>query len=241
MVVQLLPLHRPPLLLHSVQERLKEFISSNQLNGGDPLPPEGELARQLGVSRNSIREAIKGLESVGVVETKRGVGVFVSEFSFGPLLDHLPYGLRGDLRDVEEFLAVRKALEVTMIEEVVRLIGGETIDELDRILDAMKAKAEKGAGFPAEDERFHHLLFACLGNRVLDRLISVFWQAFHKATSFFDMNNHDPMETYRDHAAIVAALKRRDATRAKEAMALHYRGIAAVISSNKNQATKQGE
>ena len=101
-VRQLKPLRRPPSLHVTVQGSLRGYIEDNQLKAGDPLPPEAILAQQLGVSRNSVREAIKALESVGVLETRRGIGVFVKAFSFQPLLDNLAYGLGDTLRDVEE-------------------------------------------------------------------------------------------------------------------------------------------
>ena len=87
------PLKRPPPLHVSVRESLRRHIDENRLEAGDPLPPEGDLAQQLGVSRNSVREAIKALESLGVLEMRRGVGVFVKAFSFEPLLENLTYGL----------------------------------------------------------------------------------------------------------------------------------------------------
>jgi len=220
-------------LLHlSVQDRLKDYIAANELGCGDPLPPEGELAKRLGVSRTSVREAVKGLESVGVVESRRGIGVFVAEFSFGPLLDHLPYGFNGSLRDVAELMEVRKTLEVALIERVLDIIPTERLVELDGVLEAMHARAEQGEGFPEADEIFHSRLFACLENRILDRLIAVFWQAFHKATRFFDMQNQDPMTTYRDHVEIVAAVRAGDAPRARLALETHYHGIGTLIALN---------
>ncbi|TIT84305.1 MAG: FadR family transcriptional regulator, partial [Mesorhizobium sp.] len=88
------PLNRPPLLHVTVQESLRNYIEANRLKAGDALPPETFLAQQLGVGRNSVREAIKALESIGILETRRGIGVFVKEFSFKPLLDNLAYGLQ---------------------------------------------------------------------------------------------------------------------------------------------------
>lgn len=224
----------PPktLLHHSVQDRLKDYIATNRLICGNPLPPEAELARRLGVSRNSVREAVKGLESLGIVETRRGIGVFVAEFSFGPLLDHLPYGFNGSLRDVAELLEVRKTLEVALIERVLDIIPQDRLAALDHALEAMREKAERNEGFPEADEQFHTELFACLGNRILDRLIVVFWQAFHKATRFFDMQNQNPMSTYNDHLEIVAAIRARDAARARKALESHYRGIATLLELN---------
>ena len=126
---------RPPLLHVSVQDSLKQFIGDNGLVGGDALPPEGALARELGVGRNSVREAIKALESVGVLETRRGIGVFVRDFSFDPLLEHLPYGIGRELRDVEDVLEIRRTLELGLIEKAVAAIGPEDLAALRAVLD----------------------------------------------------------------------------------------------------------
>jgi len=117
------PLTRAPLLHVSVQESLRAYVHDNGLAPGTLLPAEGELAAQLGVSRNSLREGIKALESLGILETRRGIGVFVKAFSFEPLLANLAYGLGGALREVEEVLEIRRVLEVGLIGKTIELIG----------------------------------------------------------------------------------------------------------------------
>jgi DNA-binding FadR family transcriptional regulator len=135
------PLTRPPSLHVTVQESLRSYIEDNQLKPGDPLPPESFLGQQLGVSRNSVREAIKALESLGILETRRGVGVFVKEFSFQPLLDNLAYGLGGALRDVEELRELRRVLETGLIHKTVEMIGDEDLAALRRITERMRQRA----------------------------------------------------------------------------------------------------
>lgn len=222
---------RAPLLHVSVQDSLKQFIIDNGLAAGDPLPAESLLARELGVGRNSVREAIKALESVGVLETRRGIGVFVREFSFDPILDHLPYGLGRELRDVEDVLEIRRTLELGLIEKCVATIGADDLAALRRVLDTMRAKAERGETFAAEDQQFHALLFRGLGNRVLIRLLEIFWQAFHKASGFFALDNPDPVATWRDHEALFDAVAARDPVQARERLEAHYRGINRVLSA----------
>ena len=107
-------LARAPLLHHSVQEALKEYVVENGFKPGDALPAEAELARQLGVSRTSVREAVKALETIGILESRRGSGVYVGAFSFDPLLESLPYGLMIDTRAVHELLDLRCTLEVAL-------------------------------------------------------------------------------------------------------------------------------
>ena len=68
---------RTEAIFRAAQERIKQYIVDNALRPGDPLPTEFDLSRSLGISRNSLREALKALETIGVVETRHGLGSFV--------------------------------------------------------------------------------------------------------------------------------------------------------------------
>ncbi len=233
------PLRRAPLLHVTVQESLKQYIEDNQLKAGDPLPPETFLAQQLGVGRNSMREAIKALESLGILETRRGIGVFVKEFSFKPLLDNLAYGLQDSLRDVEELREIRRVLETGLIGRTVEMIGAADLAELRLQTARMKQRAERNESFALEDQRFHQLLFRCQNNRMLSRLIDIFWIAFNKASDFNNLDNPNPLDTWRDHHEIVEAIANKDVEQARSRLDAHYLGIQQVIASNRadNQAT----
>lgn len=231
------PLKRAPLLHVSVQESLRSYIDDNGLKAGAPLPPEGELALQLGVSRNSVREGIKALESVGVLESRRGIGVFVKAFSFEPLLDNLAYGLGGALKQIEEVITIRRTLEVGLIDKTLELIGPDDIRELRETVDKMRVHAERGESFPDEDRQFHQLLFRCQDNEVLLGLLEVFWLAFYKASDFVNLDNADPMQTWRDHAAIVDAVEVGDLAGVKDRLDKHYEGINRVIAHNKTNSS----
>lgn len=236
-VTSIKPLDRPPLLHVSVQESLKSYIADNQLGPGTALPPESFLGQQLGVSRNSVREAIKALESVGILETRRGIGVFVKAFSFAPLLDNLAYGLGGALREVEEVLEIRRVLEVGLIAKTVALIGEDDIEELRRTVEQMRLAAERNQSFAAEDQRFHNLLFRCQDNRMLTSLIDVFWLAFYKASDFVNLANIDPIVTWQDHYDIYAAVAARDVEAARSRLDQHYDGIARLLATRKTAPT----
>lgn len=227
------PLTRPPSLHATVQETLRSYIEDNGLKAGEPLPPETFLAQRLGVSRNSVREAIKALESLGILETRRGVGVFVKEFSFQPLLDNLAYGLGGGLRDIEELCEIRRVLETGLIAKTIEMIPEEDIAELRATAERMRQRALKGESFAEEDQRFHELLFRCQGNRMLAALIGIFWSAFYKVSGFASLANSDPMATWHDHHEIAEAVAARDVERARAHLDEHYQGIMQVIEKNR--------
>jgi DNA-binding FadR family transcriptional regulator len=231
------PLERPPLLHVSVQESLRNYIEDNNLAAGAPLPPETFLAQQLGVGRNSVREAIKALESLGILETRRGVGVFVKEFSFAPLLDNLAYGLQASLRDVEELREIRRVLETGLIDRTIEMIGEEDLAELRQVTDRMRQKAERGESFAEDDQRFHQLLFRCQNNQMLSSLIDIFWTAFYKASGFANLTNPTPLDTWRDHHEIVEAVAAKDVEAARRRLGEHYSGIQKVIAANRSGET----
>ncbi|WP_440412657.1 FadR/GntR family transcriptional regulator [Neorhizobium petrolearium] len=227
------PLERPPLLHVSVQESLRSYIEDNNLTAGAALPPETFLAQQLGVGRNSVREAIKALESVGILETRRGIGVFVKEFSFAPLLDNLAYGLQASLRDVEELLEIRRVLETGLIDKTIQMISEDDVAELRRLTDRMCQRAERGESFAEEDQQFHQLLFRCQNNKMLSTLIDIFWSAFYKASGFANLASPTPLATWRDHHEIVEAIAARDIGAARKRLSDHYSGIVRVIAKNR--------
>ncbi|HUH78154.1 MAG TPA: FadR/GntR family transcriptional regulator [Devosia sp.] len=231
-------LSRAPLLHVTVQESLKDYIEANALKAGDPLPPETFLAQQLGVGRNSMREAIKSLESLGILETRRGIGVFVKEFSFKPLLDNLAYGLQDSLRDVEELREIRRVLETGLIDKTIEMVSPDDLAKLRKVTAQMKKRAERNESFALEDQEFHQLLFRCQNNHMLSALIDIFWVAFNKASNFNNLDNPNPLDTWRDHHEIVEAVANKNVEQARRRLDDHYRGIQQVIASNRVDAAK---
>ena len=225
------PLKRAPLLHHEVQSAIRDYIERHRLVANDPLPSEGELARALAVSRSSVREAVKSLESMGILETRRGSGVFVRAFSFEPLLNNLPYGLMEGADALADLLEVRGILELAMIATAIERLDEVQARALDATLAGMRSKAERGESFPAEDREFHRTLFQKVDNAVLLGLIDVFWLAARKASQHKNLADPRPMSTYRDHVAIAEAVKAGRVDGAREALDRHYAGINERIES----------
>jgi DNA-binding FadR family transcriptional regulator len=222
------PVNRPPSLTESVQQVIRDFISENQLKSGDALTPETQLTKQLGVSRNAIREAVKALEMTGIIEVRRGSGLFVGDFSLDPLLESLPFGLMNDLRDLRELLEIRMVLEVGMVEQVIEKCTEKQITGLRATLESMGKQANAGKPFPEEDREFHKVLFKNINNQTLLKLLDIFWKAYNSASQFDDIEDYDPMKTYRDHVSILDAVEAGDVDAAKTALANHYTGLGSL-------------
>jgi DNA-binding FadR family transcriptional regulator len=216
-------LERSPSLLHRVQEEVKGYILVNGLGPGDALPPEGELAKQLSISRNTVREAVKSLEGLGIVEARPGSGLFVKSFSFDAIIDNLPYGLLFDAKSVTDFIEVRAHLEYGMVERVIRETTPEQLEALRAIVEEMRRAAEAGQYDAAGDRAFHAALYQNLGNPVLLRVLDLFWLVVRRASELAQViEPADPLETARSHERILEALERRSAEEMRDAFHHHY-------------------
>ena len=219
-------LERSPSVFDAVQDALKAHIVEQRLRPGDMLEPEGRIAERLGVSRVSVREAVKALSSLGILESRRGSGVFVREFSFDAVLDALPYGLLTEVRRLEEVLEIRRLLEAGLIDRVVATIAAERLSELRAIVARMWTHVDDPDALAADDRAFHRALLADLGNETVLKLLDVFWRAFRTAVERVDLRTDEPERTILDHAAIVEAVGAGDAEGARGALERHYHGIA---------------
>jgi len=229
-------LKRPQLLYQAVQEEVKSYIIEHGLVPGDALPPETELAEQLGVSRNSVREAVKSLETLGIVEAKTGAGLFVRNFSFDPLLENLAYGLMFDLQDLADILEVRFHIEHSMIDQAVAMVTDEQLTELRKILQRMANALEQVELYAEEDRLFHRTLWTNVKNRTVGKIVDIFWTVFAQAQQRAAVPaNPDHEAIHQWHVAIVDALESGDTEAARVAMVRHYGNIQTLLDAMRVQ------
>ncbi|WP_219412580.1 FadR/GntR family transcriptional regulator [Pseudonocardia nigra] len=213
------------LIYLEAQARLRDFITEAGLGPGDRLPPEATLAAQLGVSRLSLREATRSLQTLGVIEARRGNGLFVSAFSFRPLIEQLPYGLAASGTALEEILTAREAMEVGLMPAVARRNPQPELAECARLADAMTALESRGESIAEVDKQFHLLLYRALGNPLVDNLIEVFWELFTRLGDAIPVPPEGGRGTV--HLQIIRALQKRDAEASIAAMQQHFDDIRA--------------
>jgi DNA-binding FadR family transcriptional regulator len=220
-------LTRGPLLNRVIQDQIKQYIMDNRLGSGDLLPPEGQLAADLGVSRGSVREAIKALESLGIVEVRHGDGVRVRAFNFDSTFDLLSYGLIFDPTRVTEILQIRIWLEVAAVTDAIPLISDDELAQMAALLDQWEEKAAHGEDASAEDRKFHRMLYTPLGNKSLIGLIDIFWVIYHSLAIQSLGMDRQPVATVAAHRDLLAAVKARDTALAAQRMREHFRNLEA--------------
>ncbi len=214
-----------------IQDEIKKIITDNNLRPGDFLPPEGQIASALGVSRGSVRETVKSMESLGIVEAKHGEGIRVREFNFDAILGFLSYGLVFQPSRVSEILQTREWLEEAAIIPAAASISEEQLDALDALLLRWEAKVKAGRPGGEEDREFHRRLYAPLENGSLISLIDVFWVVYNSLETVTIQADADPSLTVRNHRDIYNALRRRDAALAQKCLNRHFRNIEQRIRS----------
>lgn len=208
-------------LYRRAQRLLKDYITDHRLGPGDPLPPEAELAEEFGMSRLSLREAIKGLETVGVLHARHGGRIYVSEFSFAPILDNLPYSLQFSGQGLRDLLELRESLEEGLMPRTRRAIRPQDARELRILAEAMRDVADDNE-LASIDRQFHIRLYEPLGNHLVVEMIDLFWTAFHRLDTQQRERRPKGGSLAELHLGIVDALERGDDSEAIAAMTRHF-------------------
>ncbi|MFX4271818.1 FadR/GntR family transcriptional regulator [Propionibacteriaceae bacterium Y1685] len=212
-----------------VVDAVKELISSGALGPGDRLPIEKELAAEFGVSRGSLREAIRALAVIGILETRQGAGTFVTDLSPAPLLEPMSFWVALQAgRDVHDVHVVRRALEVEAAGTAAQFWDGDLTAEAGSVLSDAAAAIEQRdhTGAMEADRAFHAVIARASRNPVLAALTETMSAPTQRARLWVSVHEAGRLDaTHREHLAILAALGTGDSFRARTAMATHLYGV----------------
>ncbi len=161
-------------VLQSVINRITDAIKSGELRPGDKMPPEVELAESLGVARSSVREAIKILSYLGVLESKRSEGTFVCRGYSESMIDPMVYGIFLNQESVENLMGLREMTEAGMMKLAIEHHEESELQELEEILENMKNASKKEhnrvSAFFREDDKFHDKIAEMGKNPMADKI-----------------------------------------------------------------------
>jgi GntR family transcriptional regulator, transcriptional repressor for pyruvate dehydrogenase complex len=216
---------------------VKRMLSSRRLRPGDRLPIEKDLAAELQVSRGSLREGVRALSTMGILETRQGAGTFVTRLEPSALLSAMEFwvGLQDGER-ANQVHTVRRALETEAAAAAAICIGGERLDAAERILErahaAIHAEPIDHTAAMQCDVEFHRLIAEASANHVLSALIETvstntirgrMWRSIH--------DNEGLLATHREHLGILEALQRHDVDRARTRMANHLYAVEDYVTA----------
>lgn len=216
------------LLMHEVSEGIKRYILDNGLRPGDVLPTENELCEALDASRSSVREAVKTLDVLDIVEVRRGHGTYVGRLGLSALVESLTF--RGmldrddDMQLMLELADIRELFERGMADRIVAALDSADLDALAALVDDMKASGGgDGTGFVEADRAFHALLVAPLGNELIGQLSAAFWDVYIVVAPLLTgISRAEEVETVHHHHRIVEAARDRDVAAFAAAVSDHY-------------------
>jgi GntR family transcriptional repressor for pyruvate dehydrogenase complex len=200
-----------------------------KLKPGDKLPSERELAEMLQVSRSSIRDAIRGLELMGLVEPRQGAGTIVRGLSAESLLNPFANALKHRQELVGELLDFRKMLEPPLAARAATHASPDEISEMEEILQRQEEKLSDGEAAIAEDAEFHYSVALASGNSVVLKLIDMVMDLLRDTRERSLQLLGRPQKSLAGHRRILAAIKRHDAEAAKAAMRRHIEDIEEIV------------
>jgi DNA-binding FadR family transcriptional regulator len=212
---------RGPALYKAIRDYIKQYILEHDLKPGDALPPEGQLVEDLGVGRSSVREAVKSLQYVGIIDVRHGNGLYVRELNFDPMLEAFIFGMQFDPNTLAELLQIRTWLEAAVIGDAVGHLGEADLIKLDAILQKWEERVQTGEEYSDLDESFHQIIYGVLNNQTMMKLFSAFWVSF---TSLDQEITHDtdPEDVLRFHRAILDAIRTRDPNVTRQQLSQHF-------------------
>jgi GntR family transcriptional repressor for pyruvate dehydrogenase complex len=213
-----------------IAARLIDLITERQLKAGDRLPPERELAATMGVSRSSLREALRALAMLGVAEMRQGDGTYLTALRPDTLMR--PVGLVLALSDsgLEELFEARKLVEPGLAALAAGRIDDEEAAELCRLAQSSPAVLDDAEAFMWADIELHARIARAASNVVLERLLDSI--AGMGIASRRRTGRLAPVreQSARDHREIAAAIAARDADAAHAAMLRHLENVERAVT-----------
>jgi GntR family transcriptional repressor for pyruvate dehydrogenase complex len=228
-------------LTEAAFEKLISHVVSGDWKAGDRIPPERELCQQLGIARTSLREALKAMELIGMLDSRVGDGTFVcerSEFLSRPLLwaftgnDHL------ELRDIME---ARTLLEEQLAGLAAERASDAEIETIGQLVRTMAESVTQGKSILDEDMKFHLTIAAAAHNQILQNAVQLLRNLMRQWIHFKLLIPNVPATVLKRHQAIYRAIRDRDPQSARAAMREHLEETISLVARliAQHQATER--
>lgn len=215
----------PRRLYRQIADQIRTLIGSGEFATGSRLPPERDLARQLGVSRPSVREALIALEVEGLVEVRIGSGIYVQPPEEGAMTSRIPDAAAGPF----EVLRARYVIEAECAALAAKEATPAHVDAMAEALEQMRREIAEGRSQPLGGDRLFHLRVAeTTGNGALVAVIEMLWK--ERAGELYKQleDHYDSPALLKsavaEHEVVLKAIAAHDSRGARKAMQRHLNG-----------------
>ena len=216
-------------IYEEIVRQVKQMITEGRLKSGDQLPPERDLAEKFVVSRTSVREALRALESLGLIEIRPGEGTFVREVSIDALVGPLALLLTSHREAIVELFEARRLLEPALAALAAARATRDEIQEMERILEEQAKEIAAGKTGLAQDAAFHTAIGAAAHNRAITRIAHAIMDLLTQSREESLNIPGRPTRSHEDHRRVLAAIGRRDADGARKAMLDHIEAVEGLV------------
>ena len=211
-----------------VAEQLQSHIL-NTLKPGDMLPSERELVVMFGVSRSSIRDAIRRLEAVGLLEPRQGIGTVVRSISPDAVIAPVTNVVLEKRKFINELLDVRIMIEPALAARAALHATPAQLTEMEGILNRQEEKVHQGELATEEDSNFHYTIALAADNRVMLKLAQVLMESLRELRELSLQAGGRQEKSLAAHRRILEAIKRGDGGAARAAMLRHLMEVEKLI------------
>ncbi|MBI4839614.1 MAG: FadR family transcriptional regulator [candidate division NC10 bacterium] len=213
-------------------DQVRDLIVSGRLQPGDRLPAERELARTFRVGRSAVREAIRAMESLGIVEARAGEGTFVATLPESHGRDPITATLFQAWSAQRKLFEVRRLLEPGLAALAARRATAEQVEKLRGVLGEQEVQVQRGETGVMQDTMFHFLIAEATGNEVLLRIVENLMDLLRKTRETSLQHGDRPARSLKQHRAILSAIEARDPAAAERRMRDHIRAIEKLAFSS---------
>jgi GntR family transcriptional repressor for pyruvate dehydrogenase complex len=203
-------------------QQIVQKIESGELAPGDKLPTERELVNQLGVSRASIREALRAMELLGLVESKVGDGTYVKSLNMDRAFANLARETLIDDRFLLDMYDVRILLETYGARMAAKRRTDGQLGRMRRSIEALRKNINKSKNLVREDAQFHKIIAEAAGNAALISVLSLCSELLNSSVALADAYVN-VLDIVSEHEAIYGAIERRDGKKAERLIRAHIK------------------
>lgn len=204
-----------------VVQRIKELLQRGELKAGSRLPPERELAEMLGISRPSLRTALKALSVMGIIRAKPGAGTFIAEARPEIFAEPMEFMTLIHNTKTAELFEARRIIEAGLVELAAERATSEHLKAIAAEIEGMRRSLNDPEKFLKHDVGFHQALATAAGNKVMSGVMDTVAALLLQVRRESIARSSDKEDAVEWHERIYEAVRQRESRRAKEILTAH--------------------